>query len=457
MEEPLESKKSEKPKDKKNLVFLFFICLGLSHMLGYNCFVTAYDYFKPNLESVSKNFEFWFNTIFNCTTVLALLFDLMISTIVKKRRKKAGKNQTTKKLRFTSRIIVGFIIYIVSMATPPIIIEYFPPKLAFALILIEVTLVGCSTGIVQGGIFGFASLFEPKYTTALMIGQGVAGALISYLRVITKISTKQTPSGIRTSAISYFETSSAIVLFVIFGYYVLLRAKFTKYYINKYYTSHYKEAHNLEINKEPSSEREEGISSNYDNDEDKYLLHDDSIDNEAVEKEVKILPLLKKTFPYGISVFTVFTITLAIFPSVIVEIPSNSNYLNKTGWFAVILITLFNTGDLIGRSLPEWFPNFLSTKFIICVVFLRLIFCVLFVLCVKKTIFSDAAAIIFMIIFAITNGYPSTVVMMRGPFDKKIEEHERDTVAMILRHSQTNFHDELNNKTKLIKLIAMWF
>ncbi|KAJ3445465.1 equilibrative nucleoside transporter 1 isoform a [Anaeramoeba flamelloides] len=446
-----------KPKDKYNLVYFFFVCLGLSHLLAYHCFVVAYDYFAPHLKSISKNFEFWFNSLLNCTACIALSFDLFFTTYLKRKRLKKGITKP-KKLRYTFRIISGFVTYVICLSTPSIIIQFFPVKLAFALLMIEVTLIGCATGIVEGGIFGFAALFEPKYTTALMIGQGVAGALMVYLRIITKATTKETVAGVRKSAISYFASSSGIVACVIFAYFFILKNKFTKYYVDKYYQTHYHKNQNQKEIKEVENEiiiESDTRSEEYLQKEENSPLtdHKDLLINESEsgsediekktllsntefkdgkEKDIKLFDLYKRCFPYSISVFLSFTVTIAIYPAVIVEIPSTSSYLTSSGWFGIILLTAFNTIDLVGRSLPMWYPNLLSIKAITWTVCLRFVFCVYFVLCIKKIIFIDWLAIILMIVFAITNGFPSSTAMMRGPFDPKIKDHERDTVAIIL-------------------------
>ena len=53
------------------------------------------------------------------------------------------------------------------------------------LFLLLLGLDGGGGAFYQGGLFGFADLFPPRYTVALMSGNGVAGVLASILTIVT--------------------------------------------------------------------------------------------------------------------------------------------------------------------------------------------------------------------------------------------------------------------------------
>ncbi|KAJ6238762.1 equilibrative nucleoside transporter 1 [Anaeramoeba flamelloides] len=438
---------SQPPKDKANVAYFFFTLMGVAHLLPFNAFLTAFDYFNTNLSKVSKSFEFYFSSIMTWGTFIALGFDLFISSYIQNKKSKLSQEELEEenkkqKLRFTPRVVGSYIIYILTTGSVPIIMLLCPLKVAFGIMMVNVVLVGFSTGICQGGIFGFAAIFEPKYTTAIMSGQGFAGVIVSFLRLITKGATKQTTKGIRDSAFAYFAASAGIVFFIIIGYFVLINTKFAKYYISKYYY-HLHHSGNIQdtvgINESGRSTSTESENENEkDNLKTKLIQEDPEIDEPTstllggAPKQIKLWPLYKKIFRFSFSVFFVFLITLALFPSVLVQIPSTRNHLNTTGWYALILITLFNCLDTVGRTLPRWLPNLFSNNFLVGFVVTRLVFYVLFVLCVEKVIFTDAVSIIIVIIFSITNGYPSSISMMRGPFAEGVQEHERSTAAVMM-------------------------
>jgi hypothetical protein len=47
--------------------------------------------------------------------------------------------------------------------------------------------IGVATAVLQSSVFGFASMFPPIYSQAVMSGQGFAGIIASVLRIVTKV------------------------------------------------------------------------------------------------------------------------------------------------------------------------------------------------------------------------------------------------------------------------------
>lgn len=106
----------------------------------------------------------------------------------------------------------------------------------------------------------------------------------------------------------------------------------------------------------------------------------------------------------------------------------------------------FNLFDFIGRSLPGFkiFQTKITTikwildYWLIIPNILRIVFLPLFMFCIKPRIFNhDVIPLLIMSIFALTNGYFSTLLMMKAP--QKVEAHERDTAGKIMVIKQMNF------------------
>jgi hypothetical protein len=128
----------------------------------------------------------------------------------------------------------------------------------------------------------------------------------------------------------------------------------------------------------------------------------------------------------SVSVFLVFFVTIGIFPSIIQHVSSvnscDSNQRFYNDLFVPFLFLLFNLFDFIGRILAGLTKTpFLNAQNIWMASTCRLIFFPLFLLCNIKdsqlpVVFSyDFFPIVFMILFAISNGYVSTTCMMIGP------------------------------------------
>lgn len=148
-------------------------------------------------------------------------------------------------------------------------------------------------------------------------------------------------------------------------------------------------------------------------------LHDDSTSAIAdTEAEVAMWQTVRNM---SISVFFVFWVTLSLFPGITSKIDSTHATLNPhsdsnpngTGWFGIIMVFVFCLGDLVGR----WVPKFQSLVLfgprgvlVSCV--LRLVFFALFLVLVKHQLVGDAYSYATMFVFALTNGYFSTLSLM---------------------------------------------
>ena len=123
----------------------------------------------------------------------------------------------------------------------------------------------------------------------------------------------------------------------------------------------------------------------------------------------------------SIAVFLVFWATLALFPGITSQLESTDPVLNLnsktnpqgTGWFSIIMVCVFDLGDLIGR----WLPNrpsavIVGPRGVLIGSVLRFVFFPLFVLHLKRYIVGDVWAYAIMFFFSLTNGYFATLSLM---------------------------------------------
>jgi solute carrier family 29 (equilibrative nucleoside transporter), member 1/2/3 len=139
-----------------------------------------------------------------------------------------------------------------------------------------------------------------------------------------------------------------------------------------------------------------------------------------------LLPTLKKIRVTALSVFFVFLVTLALFPSITVKISSQrecdasaSRFNNDL--FLPFMFVLFNGGDLLGRVLSGITKLGVTVDNILPLALSRSIFIPLFLLCnvtdsaLPHVFKSDAWPCTFMILFGISSGFLANVAMMVGP------------------------------------------
>ena len=123
------------------------------------------------------------------------------------------------------------------------------------------------------------------------------------------------------------------------------------------------------------------------------------------------------------------------------SLSTNFNFLGTSNrdfaWFSVILITTFNVFDTIGRF-AGGFKQIFTPWSVLFLTILRLVFIPSFVLIQLKTdpswLFqSDWFKFVNMALFALTNGYNSTLCMIYGP--SMAEDKNKERAGLIM-----NFH-----------------
>jgi len=276
----------------------------------------------------------------------------------------------------------------------PALSQVFSKSVSLWLTLTGVLITGCATAVLFGSVLGMSALFPPSYTGAVMSGNGIAGLVSIFLRIITKVSLPNSTRGLKFSSMLFFGLAAFTILICVVSFVVLLKLPVTQYYLLK---------------NKPQKKDYDSINTT-------PLLQ-----TEARQQTTTATIVLKKIWREALMAFLVFFVTLSLFPGITSEIKSKSL---TEDWFQIILISLFMVCDFVGRTLPRWIQLFKSQTLWIPILS-RFLFFVLFALCIKPRIFeSDYAAYAIMILFALSNGYCGTLAMMYGP--TRVEEFEKE-------------------------------
>ena len=88
------------------------------------------------------------------------------------------------KVTIKNRIRFGYLLFILSLASVPLVEKGIENKLisrgaGFWLTLLSVSLVAVGGGIQQSSFYGFAAFLPPMYTQGLMFGESLAGVIVS--------------------------------------------------------------------------------------------------------------------------------------------------------------------------------------------------------------------------------------------------------------------------------------
>uniref|UniRef100_A0A1J3EYJ0 Equilibrative nucleotide transporter 3 n=1 Tax=Noccaea caerulescens TaxID=107243 RepID=A0A1J3EYJ0_NOCCA len=190
---------------------------------------------------------------------------------------------------------------------------------------------GFADAIVQGGMIGDLSLMCPEFIQSFMAGLAVAGALTSALRLITKAAFDKSHHGLRKGAMIFLAISTFIEFLCVMLYaYVFPKLPIVKYYRRKAAS---------EGSKTVSADLAAvGIQNHSD-------LADDGSKNQRLSNK----ELLLQNIDYAVNLSLIYVLTLSIFPGFLYE---NTGQHGLGDWYALVLITMYNCWDLVGRYTP---------------------------------------------------------------------------------------------------------
>ncbi|XP_074648173.1 equilibrative nucleoside transporter 1-like isoform X1 [Tubulanus polymorphus] len=393
------------PPDRFHLVYILFYVLGIGTLLPWNFFSTAKGYFLYKLRNTSipvanatnpdmlNNLQISFESYLAIAAMVPNILFLFLNTAL------------TKRIRLKVRMVTSIVIMIIMFGFTIVLVKIDTDQWQetfLGVTLGTVVILNANGAIMQGCLFGLASMFPRRYLQSVMGGQALGGSLAA-LANIAAISAGN--DDYIDSAFGYFLTATVILIICLMSYLALGVSHFAKFHAEKCLAHH------------------ESL--------DKNAAVIDLGSNEAsvpliLNRKINYFMVWRRIWFYAVSVCIIFSVTLGLFPGVLSAIVSE-NY-GKSKWATlyftpVICFFLFNTGDLIGRTLAAWLHVFRKGPGIPLITFMRLGFIPLLLFCnVQPRIHglpvffsNDAYPIVFIALFAVSNGFIGTLCMMFAP------------------------------------------
>mmetsp|Transcript_12561 Transcript_12561/g.20481 ORF Transcript_12561/g.20481 Transcript_12561/m.20481 type:complete len:509 (+) Transcript_12561:50-1576(+) len=374
------------------LAYWIILLLAIGGLLPWNCLISAYDYFL--LLFPKLNVEMYFSGFFTACNVPFLLLLIKFGHFIPLR------------IKIFSSLAIFFAIFCVVPFLPR------ANTAAFWLMMGLVCLLGAATAILQGSLYAFAAQLSPTFTQAVMTGNGLAGVIVGFARLLTKAIVTPTYKGIRRSAIVYFAGANLTLVCCALAFLRLLRSPLIEYAHTGPHTgqvAHHPVVAHPHRPPRPHSPSErtpllgppvskqtssafgtsvsppriiligDGLSDDTDDDISKaHKTRFDSIGGSSCDSADGLSPpepieavladieeedlsdlyglsavrrVLWETRGPAILVCIVFLQSMSVFPGIMCSITSKNGLKD---WLPLILIAEFNFFDFIGRMLPRW-------------------------------------------------------------------------------------------------------
>jgi equilibrative nucleoside transporter 1/2/3 len=406
------------PEAGSKAAYVIFFLLGLSTLFPWNTFISLPQYFDDRLSAVPDLQAL-------CSSVFAALYN--VSTLGTLFLATRYQQMYTPR----SRVLLAFTLQIMAFVVITTCVFYpdMNPKFFFALHCGLIVVAGFGTGVLQGALFGFSAQLPGKFTGALMSGQGLAGIVVSgasFLGTAVGMSDASSGTDKRLLPALFFGMSVLTLFLCTAAYLVMERLPFIAYY--------------RQLAGQAEEIQRGGASEG--------LLDGALLEVPAERIGIKlsdVCRVAKDVARPGLTVLGVFFVTLSIFPAIVVHISAHESGTFFETLFVPFALFSFNVFDTIGRSLPAKVSYGGDIKHVWKWVLARSVFLPLFLLCstcvapcltdsLLPTWFESGYwSMLFMVVFALTNGYLSTIMMIHGPSQAKaVEDQEVAGTAMAL-------------------------
>ena len=395
----VETKNNENAPEGGLKMEICFIIFGVGSLLAWNAILSDISFFMNYQGEYDPSTSFSF-----CNFVLNIIFQLIM----------IWKKQL---LSYKVQLIFGLIASIISLVILPIVVISFEKNSLTGFILSAgiVLIQGLVNAFCSSGFFGLASFFPREMIISLSTGQGVSGILMNIIGyiVLMAVNTGNEDDDAKLGAIIFFSISGLILLITLI---VLLIAFKTEYF--RFYLGNTKEFENKleKIENEIENQAITTTSTASQNNEELLMKENQPEEEKKEKKEITFLEIFKRLYEIDLLSCFIYIITFALFPAV-----SISQRLFKTGKYRQItIITIYNVGDTIGRSIMSAITFTKNLAYIIIcgrsILVLALILNFYFdmKLGMDPTL-SSILLIVYVTILAITNGMGTTICLGLAP------------------------------------------
>uniref|UniRef100_A0A6I8N2G4 Solute carrier family 29 member 2 n=1 Tax=Ornithorhynchus anatinus TaxID=9258 RepID=A0A6I8N2G4_ORNAN len=413
--------RGDPPKDCYYLVGVVFFVLGLGTLLPWNFFITAIPYFQARLAgpnatvaipgvngtapSDAFNFSNWMTLLSQLPLLLFTLLNSFLYQCIPESVRVVGS-------------LLGMLLLFAGTAA--LVKVDLSPGHFFSITMASIWFINSFCAVLQGSLFGQLGTLPPAYSTLFLSGQGLAGTFAALAMLLSMASGVDA----QTSALGYFVTPCVGILLSIFCYLLLPHLEFAQHYLSKKAS----QPQGQELETKAKLLRAGG-----------YRVALGGFGQGELTPPSIPPALPPQIWLMALCIVLVFTVTLSVFPAITAMVTSSAGPGKWSRFFnPICCFLLFNIMDWMGRSATSYllWPD-KDSGLLPLLVCLRFLFVPLFMLChvperrYLPVIFpQDACFIVFMLLFALSNGYLVSLTMCLAP--RQVLPHESEVAGALM-------------------------
>ena len=404
------------------LANLFFMYSGVASLLGWNALLTAFDFYNQQYPDYNVFFVLPIPKFVSQVIALILIFKI------------------SKYVSLNIRIYALLLLMSALFVILPIVAYYMPNTSGFWLSVVLIFIFGFSNSLMQGSCVAIASMFPGHCMATFFTGTGVAGIMISLLRVFILLGFGDSGDGLIIGTVVYFSISGFLQVITTVIYYFFIKSSYARYYLEKSRKRTMSHVENIadtvineinkkQINRENGNEKLLGIQT-----EDEEKKAENRHDIEEIEENTTnnkfVFNVLKKIFSMFFLCWLQYVITFMMFPGVTFK---RTISVLSISWSVTLLVLVYNVFDTIGKYVAKarWSYNEPSTWILIIGRFLFFLPYLVMATRNDATIIStDWFEFLNTGVFALLNGYGTTAVMTIAP--EKVKNKEKETCGFLM-------------------------
>jgi equilibrative nucleoside transporter 1/2/3 len=351
-----------------------FALVGVGYLFPFSALTQPVDYWKMLFPDY--NIEFALTSTFMYTN-LAFLFVIVVFF---------GKPW------YKGRIVGGFVGQLLVLAFVPTSYFFLSSEHANAVAVLGGTAVASiATAFIDSSTIALVSQYPQRVQESFQLGVGLSTLIGSVYRDLTKLVFPA--DQLLASSLIYFYTGALTIALCIGAFYKVMALRITKKYLLR------KADSSVEL-----TERSPLLTEKRQSGSDPC-----SIDGAAPTKWT----VLRKVWHLEALILAVFLASLSVWPPLVTEIKTyNFPLLQESGWWSLILLTLFSVSDCVGRFIVNHRFGLTASNVWIPIL-ARFVFVPIIIGIVKEWwLQSDIWSVLSVVVLGFGNGYLGTLTII---------------------------------------------